>query len=91
MQICSNRYTMVRSSCRAVCVVVGAAVLLSGCATVGSVGCPVLKTYTQEQMNAVADDIGKRPVGDPTVAMVRDYKQLRAACRALGNARTPTS
>lgn len=59
------------------------ALLLGGCATTTSVSCPALKTYTREQMVAVADELRKLPLGSPTAGMVADYGQLRAACRTL--------
>jgi hypothetical protein len=81
MTNCKSRFVTVRSSCRAV-LLAGAAALLSGCVT--TAGCPALKTYTQAQMTAAANELQRLTVGSPVAAMVADYGQLRKACRSLG-------
>lgn len=62
--------------------VLAAVLLLGGCVHTGA-GCPVLKTYTRAETMAVADELRKLPVGNPLLSMVKDYGQLRAACRTF--------
>lgn len=44
------------------------------------VGCPALKSYSAEDQKAAAAEIRRNPNGQ-LAKMVRDYGQLRKACR----------
>lgn len=43
--------------------------------------CPKLKEYSQETLSKAADELAELPVGSATVSLVKDYRQLRLACR----------
>ena len=43
-------------------------------------GCPDLQAYSAEEQRAAAEEIRKNPNGE-LAKMVRDYGQLRKACR----------
>jgi outer membrane murein-binding lipoprotein Lpp len=44
--------------------------------------CPVLKTYTPEQMKQAASELKALPTESQIAVLVTDYSKLRQACRA---------
>lgn len=59
-----------------------AALLLVGCDGDDiRAGCPVLKKYPQELLNRAAVELNALPRDSAILALVKDYKGLRDACR----------
>ena len=62
--------------------------LLTGCASVSSQErqivlnrCPILKTYTKDQLQAAAKELKELPSESQLAKMISDYSTLRQACR----------
>lgn len=70
---------------------IAAAISLGGCETLNATQqrqialviskCPVLKTYSQEQLDKAAAEIENLPDASVLPGLVTDYSKLRDACR----------